>query len=599
MPEVERSTASSSTAEALRDAAVAENNVQYVLPGVGAQMNVDNSSPKQAAPLLRYYSPRLFGAPPQLTNQCDMRILSGTDNHPGPVGDFYLTKILQDAHVANFVVGRARFTGGVGSKASVIREMFYYGKALKDYDIFDRNGGNVGDKGQIDQILQNTANLTTYQNAVAEAEGGAKLDIASKIGNIASDLLGDEYIASDLDVSGLSFLDTFSKGVALISAFKTSLSVQQPFYTFEDDWYSYINNVKMMINTAVIMLGLQSACVRIGDNYYPIGMEAIVKEENDVWANYRAITPTTDLGDVTAEVKSNGDTSQYVSFMIDPTGVSEQYTNNIGESTLMASIMSQGNSIGNEIAFITNSTVGNASDSIINLAKESKEAANEVLKTLGDGSSGRFTAAIATSMAKSFVGDHTIYPMIFQSHTATSSMSVTVHLVSDAGDPYSYLINILVPMFYILGMALPSLSSSNASAYTYPPIIQCNIPGMWGTRLGMVQSVSFNKNPNSKEVSINGYPLSVDVTINIADLQHVLLTSPMNKISMLLNNQTMYDYIAQCSGVDKFRVNGAMRTIARLALATSAALNTFNNIGDAVLTDWHSIKNKIFRWEDQ
>ena len=66
---------------------------KYVLPGVGGQMPEEKNSPEQSSPLLRYYSPRLFGAPPQLTNQCDMRIMSSDGDHPGPVGDFYLTKM--------------------------------------------------------------------------------------------------------------------------------------------------------------------------------------------------------------------------------------------------------------------------------------------------------------------------------------------------------------------------------------------------------------------------------------------------------------------------------------------------------------------------
>ena len=148
-------------------------------------------------------------------------------------------------------------------------------------------------------------------------------------------------------------------------------------------------------------------------------------------------------------------------------------------------------------------------------------------------------------------------------------------------------------------MALPQMSKDNASAYSYPPIVQCNIPGMWGTRLGMIESVTFNKNPNGKDVSINGYPLQVDVTINVKDLQHVLVTSPMNEPSMFLNNQTMFDYIAQLAGVDRYKSNGAMRTIARLALAASA-LNTnnlLNNVGDTILSDWHSWTNRVTAWD--
>ena len=73
----------------------------------------------------------------------------------------------------------------------------------------------------------------------------------------------------------------------------------------------------------------------------------------------------------------------------------------------------------------------------------------------------------------------------------------------------------------------------------------------------------------------------------------------MNRPAVFLNNQTMFDYIAQISGVDKYRVNGSMRTVARLALAVSATENIVNNLGDAMLTDWHSFINKRIGYANQ
>lgn len=578
---------------------------KYVLPGVGGQMPEEKNSPEQSSPLLRYYSPRLFGAPPQLTNQCDMRIMSSDGDHPGPVGDFYLTKILQDANIVNFVVGNARFMGGMSSTANIIREAWYYGNALSKYDILNGSGEPTSNRSTaVDLKVQNSKE--TYKSAYGERnnesystttseDDSTILDISSLSG--ADGLLNS--LANAVGASDSSSSTGLTTTAGFMGALLTSLSVQQPYYTFEDNWYTYINNVKMMINTAVIMLGLQNYCVRIGDMYYPIGADVNIKDpNNDVWANYRYITPTSDLGSVTAVNTDNGDTSQYVSFMIDPSSISESYSNSIGESQMLSSVINQGSTIGNEIAFIANSTAGGINDKTIELVSESKRMAEKTISDLSSGS-GRFTAAIASSMARSYVGEHTIYPDVFQSHTSTSSMSMTVHLIASAGDPYSYLIEELVPLFFILGLVLPALSNNNASSYSFPPVVQCNIPGMWGTRLGMVESVSVSKNPNQKDLSVNGYPLQIDVTITVRDLQHVLLTSPMSKPAVFLNNQTMFDYIAQMSGVDKYRVNGSMRTVARLALAVSATTNFTANIGDALLTDWHSFINKRIGYQYQ
>lgn len=567
----------------------------YYLPGIGGQVESTDGQPLQSSPLLNTYSPRLFGSPPQMTNLCDMRLMSSDGDNPGPVGDFYLTKILQDAQIANFCIGRALFTGGMSSLANIIRVAGQYAYAMTHFDVFDSNGDSVRSNTAV-QMVMAEANLDTYNKAMDSDEGWTNTTTASSAG--LSDLDSDATVA---DLSSLgnssSIIQALSNilgaGGQLVAPILTSLSVQQPFYTFESDWYSYINNVKMMINTAVIMLGLQKASVKIGEKLLPIGMDVNVTEDTDVWSQYRFITPAQDYGSIKNGIdKQTGDTAQYVSFMIEPQSTTETFTNNVGDSQIYSSVINTGSSIGSEIAFITNSSASAVDDTLVNIAGSAISAAEKVMTAMTAGT-GRFTAAIAGSMARSYVGDHTIYPQIFQSHTATSTMTLKVHLSASGGDAYSYLTEILVPYFFILGMALPQLSKNNASAYSYPPIIQCNIPGVWGTRLGMVTSVSVTKNTSGKDYSIFGYPLSIDVQMTITDLQHTLVTTPMSNPSLFLNNHTMFDYIAQCAGVDKYRVNGSIRLVSRLALASSAVRNVFHNVGEAVKADVSTRINRL------
>lgn len=570
----------------------------FYLPSIGGQIEDTSDMPNQASPILNSYSPRLFGAPPQLTHLNDMRLMSSDiskDNIPGSVGDYYLTKVLQGAQVVNFVVGKALFTGGMSSIGDIIRTAAQYGYALKKYNVFDQNGNSVATQSTSQRVLQ-SANMETYKRAMNDtSSSGITLTTAGAAG--LSDLDEDTSVLDINSLSGASSIisdlaASFGQAVGTLQAsLLTSLSVNQPFYTFEADWNSYMQNVKMMINTAVIMLGLQKACVRIGDFYYPIGMNVNVKDNNDVWSNYRFITPTSGLGDRNIIDVQNGDNSQYVSFMIDPTSIQETYRNETGESQIYSSVINKGNDIGSEIAFITNSSANSVDDAVVALAGDVTAKAEKVLSNL-TGGVGRFTAAIAGSMTRSYVGDHTIYPEIYKSSSATSEVNMTVKLRASSGDPYAYLTEILVPLFFIMGMTLPTMSKNASSAYTFPPLVQCNIPGYWGTRLGMVTSVQVTKNPDKKDVSVNGYPLAIDVTITVKDLQHVMMTSPMNRVSTFLNNHTMFDYIAQCAGVDKYRVNGSARLVTRLSLAAAAASNTFNSLGDAVMNDFTSYVNR-------
>ena len=714
------------------------------LPGIG-QMKGTKESFEQANPVNSSYSPRLFGAPPQLTNLCDIRTLSGSDGHIGEVGNFYMNDILKNAQIANFAVGRALFTGGYNSLVAVGLNLLAYSYAMKHYGIDGNNSTStqnadatsdalqqfsldmynkalevdasksstemieedlkaqeqlnelmgLNDTSTTNETTDTTANTTGTSN---EGSGGGgyrrggsttntttptggegvveeeikegykeiiqnrsneikqatsteiqtKETIVNRVNEISEQvsagyestaaansetyvddatlesLLGDNY--ANLDQTGLeindnlyeitnmeeavNFCDLLSsifngvgqavsdvvntgknQVITVGTAIMSSLLVNQPFYTFEADWYTYINNVKMMINTAIVMLGLQSAYVRIGNDYYTIGSSAKYKADVDVWTNYRFITPSKKLTTHTSVDNIKGETCQYVSFMCDASQESESYTNTTGESKIYANVMNAGNEYGTEIAFLTNSSENAIDDAVIQLVGSSVNAAQQVMQSLSGGV-GRFTAAVASGMARSFTGDHTIYPKIFKEHTSNQQFAIHVKLKASRGDPYTYLIDVLVPLFHIFGMVLPKMSKNSSASYQFPPIVQMNVPGIWGTRLGMVTSVTVTKNPEGDGVSINGYPMSMNVDIVVEDLMHTLVTTPMDKPALFLNNNPMFDYIAQCTGVDKFRMNSAARIITKLALAASFSDDLFYNIGESIMTDITSLANK-------
>ena len=571
----------------------------YILPGYAGQLSGDSSRAyEQKSPLYNLYSPRLFGAPPQLTNLCDMRLKSSLGENPGPVGDFYLDNILRHAQIANIIVGHAVFTGGQTSMKNIFRNVMQYAYAMHKYSIFDPDSENTGvsSRAAATAMMQQEYNIEdlakelggdgTTPQLVPSADDPSvyvtKIDDDSAAGGILNNL------EAAFDMGGL-----LGAGGVLMSSIRASVAMQQAFYTFEADWSSYINNVKMMIDTAVVMLGLQNASVRIGDTYHPIGT-ASKDSEFDTWSSYRFISPTSEdgIGSINGIDAQTGYTQQYVSFMINPASISESYSNSTGPSAIYSTVLQAGESVGSEIAFLTNTSKTSIDDTLIGLTGDVINAAERIMTTLTAGT-GRFTAALAGGMARSFTGDHTIFPDIFKSHTSTSAMTFKVQLRANSGDPYAYLMDILVPMFHVLGMVLPKMSRSAASAYSYPPLIQLNIPGVWGTRLGMVTSVQVNKNPEGNDFSINGYPLAVDLDVTVTDLQHVLMTTGINKPTEFLNNNTMFDYIAQCAGVDKYRINGAIRIISKIALAADSGNNRLYSIGEALLNDGISLVNRI------
>lgn len=604
----------------------------YFLPGIAGQISTDDSAElyEQKAPINNLYSPRLFGAPNQFTNQCDMRIKSSLGVNPGPVGDWYLDNIIQSAQVCNFVVGHARFDGGFNTLTTIIRNASIYANALHDYRVFDKKGDDIragGDEGNIAraQLMDEEYMLDTYKSQLgvdgsasttttASTEGATTSDAQTELNtNIQTQSSSGQMGAEDgtyaLDVYSIQgaegifdqianmFKQTgFIGGVSVLKdAFSTGHKLQKSFYTFEADWTSYIENVRMMINTAIVMLGLSDGQVRIGDELWPINTTEKLKE-TDVWSNYRFITPSEKVGNVNAVDTMSGEFNQYVSFMTEPVQIQENYQNQTGTSQIYGNVIQSGETLGNEIAFITNSSANMIDDAVVNLAGQGINMAEKVLQNLTLGT-GKFTAAILGSMARSYTGDHTIFPEIFTSHQSTSTVSLNIKLRASGGDPYTYLMEILVPIFHLMAMAIPQMAKGAASAYSYPPLVQLNIPGVWGTRLGIIESLSIAKQGN--DYSVNGYPLAVDIGVQVKDLQHVIMSSGMHQKAQMLNNDTMFDYIAQCAGVDKYRANPAIRVVTKMILSAAAGQNFVHNLGTAIKNWGTSIVNRYSNIRNQ
>ena len=213
----------------------------FIIPGAGERVSDETNSIQQATAMLSSYSPRLFGSPPQLTSLNDMRLMSSPGDREGPVGDFYLNHVLRDAQIANFVIGRAMFTGGMSNLANAIRVVAQYKHALSKYGNSNASitGGSAA-RGQ-SELMQ------MYQNALVNDDGKYETAKASSVGGlILEDLDEDATVLNDSRISDIiaqsGVIGDLTAGLA--APLLTSLSVQQPFYTFESDWNSYINNVK-------------------------------------------------------------------------------------------------------------------------------------------------------------------------------------------------------------------------------------------------------------------------------------------------------------------------------------------------------------------
>ena len=239
---------------------------------------------------------------------------------------------------------------------------------------------------------------------------------------------------------------------------------------------------------------------------------------------------------------------QSVQFLVKPISISERLRNDTANS-FIETAADGANEIGSEIAFITGSQADTG-------------MLGEVIKTLGDtaGSAlqnlagvvnhvigGSFASDIFNGVLGSVTGQKMIYPKIYKSSESTTDFQFTVVLSSPYGDVYNYYMNEIVPLCHLIPLAAPRLVTGNST--TSPFLVQAYIPGMCTCQMGIIRDMEIKKNPTAEHVSVNGFPLTIEVTFTVEELYNALAVSPDNNPASFVYNETLNDYMANLSGL--------------------------------------------------
>ena len=248
------------------------------------------------------------------------------------------------------------------------------------------------------------------------------------------------------------------------------------------------------------------------------------------------------VGDVVANKISS------VEFMVNPTTFTESYTNTTRNSMIEDAVDSLSNSAGAELRFIANSKADvGMIDDITKFLGDVTTTAVQFAAGITEGVTGGFTTNLFSGAMRSIKGQKMIYPKIYQSSESSMDYEFTMRLTTPYGDPYNYYMNIVVPLLHLIALVAPRMVTSNT--VTSPYLVQAYIPGQCTCQLGIIRSLMVRKNPESKHVSVNGFPLTVDVTFTIEELYNAMSISPANDPSSFLFNETLSDYMSNIAGL--------------------------------------------------
>ena len=323
------------------------------------------------------------------------------------------------------------------------------------------------------------------------------------------------------------------------------------YYSLVYDYTSYFHYVNAMLRSAAYFLDIQDETI---DGKTPLG------EFNWLYSNAGSIDGKGPLGYIDSkEIYNHGKLSNFlgpyagcIAFYADAGNtVDESFSNSTTESQL-ASTLNTLSDTGREINFL----IGNVGTQVLALtdlggAGELGSTVNGISDAI-DGllGEGNILSNILDRASNVLGGGRLVFPELWSDSSFSRSYSCSMKLVSPSGDKLSVFLNILVPIYHLLGFTLPR--QAKGQAYFSPFLVRAYYKSLFNVDMGIVTGLSITKGSEGEWTSA-GLPTVANVSFEIKDLYDDMFMSPQNnegdKEGILSNIQEL-DYIANSCGVN-------------------------------------------------
>ena len=348
------------------------------------------------------------------------------------------------------------------------------------------------------------------------------------------------------------------------------------YYTFEyksSEYYTYVNP---LCRAAAIYLGIE-------DLVLP-GAKTSLKKLN--WEDF------TETG-----ISSIGSFGTYrsIPFYVDSeTSISENFSNSTTSSQL-SSTVNQASDMAREINFLVG--MGSTAMNIDNVVSADTASNGENLKSImdrltGSGAEG-FLANLKSHLSVVASGGKMYFPEIWNDSSFSRSYNCTFKFIAPDPSNLSVYLNVLVPLFHLIGLVGPQTAGGNINAYSSPFLVRAIYKGMFNIDTGIITNMSVTKGGDCQWTK-NGIPTSIEVSIEIKDLYNVMAITPTTGgfdfgLSVdTLNNTALMDYVANLCGINIFKPE------ARRTIEMWYTLNLQNKLGDFIQNNiWGNIQDKV------
>lgn len=479
-------------------------------------------------------SMRLFGLPYQFRPEVDFRVPQISK----VVGRKFINSIIQSAAIITIIPGRPKY-------------------------------------------LPNAKNKEGISHALIEAANEGFTDLQHLLGN-SKDNPVKYYDFESSYAEYMNYVNILCRTAATFLELKETID-GQPLQSYDWKNYrwtgdSYSSATKNLLKgSANIAKGVVNKVKEFGQDAITM-LTSIGKKKDDKNSGNKLKLETDDVTAKDAGAKEAlYSMSSFVEFFIDTDfGANESINNSSAESSI-SGIFKTGSDVMKEFAFITNSGG-------IEQGAEFQEWSGNALKTLSDkmssgGSISSFFKRFLDVSGNIIKGENIIVPKIYTgSEFSRGQTPINVTLKAIYGDRFSYFMDVMVPLFHLLCLALPKQTSANS--YGAPFLVKYLCPGVANCNLGLVTSLTVDKGGAGLGWTVDGFPNEIKVSMTIEDLYSDMAMSPSNQPRLFLANSSLIDYLASSCGLNIIQPQLANRA----AMTINATKNAFGDIKTNVVT---------------
>ena len=319
------------------------------------------------------------------------------------------------------------------------------------------------------------------------------------------------------------------------------------FYTLEYRYTEYYYYVNTMLRSAAIFLGIEKEKIN-GKN--------LVGEDTDtaLWANDWVNETSIGSNNVLYDSSVYNFLKAYancIAFYADAGNtVDDSFSNNTGDSELKGTIDGLSDKAREMNYFLgtATSSIGFNYDEIKNAGTDLGTIVKNVADQLYLGKYG--LGRVVGSASAILAGARIIMPEIWNDSSFSRSYSCSMKLVSPSGDKLSIFMNILVPIYHLLGFTLPREATDQA--YISPFLVRAYYKGLFNVDMGIISGLNITKGDEG-EWTVDGLPTVANISFDIKDLYSGLYMSKSiakGQALGILSNIQELDYIANSCGIN-------------------------------------------------